>query len=139
MNITIAARWAHTLVWSALLLHTPAQLTASRDECIKFEQEHKVEVLIVSLKGCGPCNRMKEVVVALIKLAEQKGYTKLAKQIEQIYDADAEIVRKYGEKEKVFSYPTILIIVDGKVKKKFVGFRSAQELWTTILDVIAHA
>lgn len=79
----------------------------------------KVALLDVSATWCGPCKAIAPVVE---KLSEE-----LAGKIE-VFNADAEENPGLARKLRVMSIPNLMILKEGKVTARQVGFQSGPEL-----------
>ena len=79
----------------------------------------KVALLDVSATWCGPCKAIAPVVE---ELAEE-----LAGKIE-VFNADAEENPGLARKLRVMSIPNLMILKEGKVTARQVGFQGAEEL-----------
>ena len=88
---------------------------------IKYLKEEKLETLINEditivdfyADWCGPCKMLGSVL-------ENMDYNI----IKINTDTHQELAQKFG----VMSIPTVLIYKDGKEKKKFIGFKSKEEI-----------
>lgn len=79
----------------------------------------KVALLDVSATWCGPCKAIAPVVE---EISEE-----LAGRIE-VFNADAEENPGLARKLRVMSIPNLMIMKEGKVTARQVGFQSAPEL-----------
>ena len=79
----------------------------------------KVALLDVSATWCGPCKAIAPVVE---EISEE-----LAGRIE-VFNADAEENPGLARKLRVMSIPSLMIMKEGKVTARQVGFQSAPEL-----------
>ena len=79
----------------------------------------KVALLDVSATWCGPCKAIAPVVE---EISEE-----LAGRIE-VFNADAEENPGLAKKLRVMSIPSLMIMKEGKVTARQVGFQSAPEL-----------
>lgn len=79
----------------------------------------KVALLDVSATWCGPCKMIAPVVEELSD--------EFAGKVE-FFNADAEENPALAKKFRVMSIPNIMILKDGKVTARQVGFQSAPEL-----------
>ena len=68
---------------------------------------------------CGPCKMMSPVID---KIAEEMGENIKVGKVNS--DENMELVTKY----QIMSIPTIMVIQNGEVKKKFVGVTSKEEI-----------
>ncbi len=68
---------------------------------------------------CGPCKMMSPVID---KIAEEMGEKIKVGKVNS--DENMELVTKY----QIMSIPTIMVIQNGEVKKKFVGVTSKEEI-----------
>lgn len=93
-------------------------------EAQAVSQDHKREIIIVSIDHCPPCARLSKELDALRQLA---GPLVIIKQVYNIHEA---IERMYHV--TIRSFPTILVVVDGIVTQTFVRYYSAQQLWDMI-------
>ena len=79
----------------------------------------KVALLDVSATWCGPCKMIAPVVE---ELSEE-----MADKIE-VYNADADENPELAKKFRVMSIPNLMILKEGKVTARQVGFQSAEAL-----------
>ena len=79
----------------------------------------KVALLDVSATWCGPCKAIAPVVE---EISEE-----LAGRVE-VFNADAEENPGLAKKLRVMSIPSLMIMKEGKVTARQVGFQSAPEL-----------
>ena len=79
----------------------------------------KVALLDVSATWCGPCKMIAPVVE---ELSEE-----LADKLE-FYNADADENPELAKKFRVMSIPNLMILKEGKVTARQVGFQSAEAL-----------
>ena len=88
----------------------------------KFE-EGKVTVLDFYADWCGPCQRQTPIIE---KIAEENQETVAVIKIN--VDENTDLAEKY----EVESIPSIFVIKNGKVTKKFIGLTSKEELLEAI-------
>lgn len=81
------------------------------------------EIIVVSSNGCPPCARLAKELEPLRQLAGGRIT------VQQVYDFQR-IQQQYGVTIRAF--PTILIIVEGKVVRILQGYHSARDLWNII-------
>lgn len=84
----------------------------------KIANETAVVLLDFWKEGCGPCKALMPEVEAVLEANPQyKGYSV---NIEE----DEELVSKF----RVMAAPTLLVIKDGAVKKKSLGYKSKESI-----------
>ena len=79
----------------------------------------KVALLDVSATWCGPCKMIAPVVE---ELSEEMADTL------EVYNADADENPELAKKFRVMSIPNLMILKEGKVTARQVGFQSAEAL-----------
>lgn len=79
----------------------------------------KVALLDVSATWCGPCKMIAPVVEALSEEYADKA---------EFFKADAEENPGLAKKLRVMSIPNLVIMKEGKVTARQVGFQGAEEL-----------
>ena len=79
----------------------------------------KVALLDVSATWCGPCKAIAPVVDELSEEFEGRV---------EFFNADADENPELTKKFKVMSIPNLMIIKEGKVAARNVGFQSAEDL-----------
>ena len=79
----------------------------------------KTVLLDFYAEWCGPCKMMSPVID---QIAEEVGNTVIVGKID--VDDDQQLAEKYG----IMSIPTIVIIKNGEVVKKFVGVTNKEEI-----------
>ena len=91
-----------------------------------FENEvlksDKVVLVDLFATWCGPCKMQSPIID---EIAEERDDIKVGK---VDVDQDPEVASKYG----VMSIPTLLIIKNGEVMKKFVGLTPKEEILSAI-------
>ena len=81
----------------------------------------KIALLDVWATWCGPCKAIAPVVDELSDSADFAGRV-------EFFNADAEENPLLCKKLRVMSIPNLLILNEGKVKARNVGFQSAEDL-----------
>ncbi len=83
-----------------------------------IQNESAVVLLDIWKDGCGPCQALAPEVE---KVSEEHSEIK-------VFSANIADVPGLVEKFRVMAAPTLLVIKDGAVKKKSIGFKSAEHI-----------
>lgn len=111
-------------VYSVFMLLGLVVCSVADESTQSVRQEHKREIIIVSIDHCPPCAKMTKEIG---KLRELAGPAVVIKQVYNIHEA---IERMY--QVTIRSFPTILVVVDGKVVQSFSRYYPAHTLWDMI-------
>lgn len=90
------------------------------DEVIKAD---KTVIVDFFAEWCGPCKMMSPLID---KIAEEQG-DKI-----KVGKVNVEENPEISEKYEIMSIPTILVIKNGEISKKFVGFTDKEEILSAL-------
>lgn len=88
----------------------------------KIQNENSFVLLDFWKDGCGPCKALSE---ELASFAEENPDIK-------IYSVKLEDEPELVEKFRVMAAPTLLVVKDGTVKKKSLGYKSKESIQTLV-------
>jgi thiol-disulfide isomerase/thioredoxin len=120
------------LATTVMTLSSPNTCSGATTEVRQEQETAKYQIYHFGAEWCSPCRRLKRVWASnelVEKLKVLKG--------EVVYlDADTESHKNFFKHYRITSYPTCVIIKDGKEIYRFVGSRNSVDLLKILQDYL---